>query len=274
MFKNEILFEMKFYRMEQLLQELATKVLETHEEQLTTCKEEFERSIDELKSKLSSYETQLTEVHAKEKQWLTERAHLQATIDELNQYKKVSLVKNLSTAVDNLKRENETLKKQPASAPAAPTAPATPASGQKPKIEVKSKPATAVAPAPAPAPVPVEVPAPEPEVVEESEPVPEPDATEATETEPEEQVLDLMPLDLDGAVYFHDPETNDLYEVIGDPDNGEVGDIIGKLKPIMANGKEYMLNTVTQKFYNISSEGHLLNKAGEVKGGKAVFNKK
>lgn len=267
--------------MEQLVQDLATKVLQQHQEELVSHKEELEKSFDEvLKAKVASYEERLAEAAAKEKQWLTEKTQLQALIDELNQYKKVSLVKNLSNAVDNLKRENETLKKQPATpAPVPAPAPASAsASAQKQKVEIKSKPAEVVSapaavvapaavpvPTPAPAPAPAaHEPEPEPEVVEESEPVPE----------AEEQVLDLMLLELDGAAYFHDSETNDLYEVIGDPDSGEVGDVIGKLKPIMANGKEYMLNTATQRFYNIDEEGHLLGKAGEVKNGKAVFSKK
>jgi hypothetical protein len=292
--------------MNKLIQDLVAQSLELQSKQnniladLTNAVQDQELLIAELTSKLSETSRVTSEFSEKERSWLTEKKQLQETIDDLNKYKDVSLVKNLSVALDREKRQNSVLQNQQKAAGAAGASGASAHGLPKPSIQPKSKhdtesthtskttttnttvatsgtskqtqssPAPVTAPSPAPAKVVVEpapAPAPAPSSAQLNEIIVE-------ETDENEEVLDLNFIELEGKGYYHDVEKNNLYEVIGDPESGEVGDIIGKLRPITIKGKDYLLNTVTNRFFIIDQEGQLADtdkSAGSIINGKAKF---
>lgn len=219
--------------------QLIKKAFEDHSQTIDALKYSFSQTLAKLKS---DHEAQIASLTEKLSNSNAKCEQLTAQNDELNKFKDVSMVRNLSSAVETLRRENDTLKRgKPSPSPSPPTV---------------DKPA-------APAPTPTQLPAPPPT------PLPA-----APVDEVNEEAVDFELLELDGSRYFLDPRGGDLYEVIGDPEEGLVGDHLGQLKNITLRGKEYVLNTATQRFYGSTDSVLESSPAGRIENNKAIMYKK
>jgi len=111
------------------------------------------------------------------------------------------------------------------------------------------------------------------------EPTPEepaiaPPSTPASPTKDDDIEMELVYCELSDNEYFLDLNSNDLYEVVGDPDDGQIGDVLGKLKNIKIRGKNYIWNTHNTVYYNTNDDGEILEEAGVITNGKAKPHKK
>ena len=247
--------------MEQALNE----ILVLHKNELL---KENQLLVDQLKEKNQDQVENLTQQLAEqvalfkvEKQkWETERDQLVNKITDLKQYADVSMVKALSRSLESKKRENEHL---------------TRLLGEKQKIEFKPKKNAAAEEQPA---VTEEAVADEEEAEEEEEVAADEDAVaeeeeEVAADEEEEDEVELVFIELGDNQYYLDSVNNTLYEVVGDPDDGDVGEQLGELKTVMLRNKEYIWNDHSNKVYHTNEEGEILAEAGYIKNGKAVLKK-
>ena len=95
--------------------------------------------------------------------------------------------------------------------------------------------------------------------------VPAPPVPPQTDAEIE---IELDLLDLGNYKYYYNPATHDLYEILED---SEVGSTVGKFKPIIINGKPYILETIHKHIYRSDAEG-VISKVGYLKNQKTIFN--
>lgn len=256
----------EFHRQALSEKKYLTESLETKLNQAQSNEERLQKEVNALTNQVSALKSALDELNSKYQHDVTE---LRAKVSDLEQFADVSLVKSLEKTLDSTKRENDLLKK-------------------KQKIDLKPKPAIETKPAPPPAPseaqpAPSE-PQPAPSPVEPQSPAPTPAPPEPQPAPPEPQSpppaqpeddiieQEIVLLDLGNEeYYFMDAANNSLYEVIGDPDDGNMGEYLGDLNEITIKNTRYLLNTHSNKFYHTNDDGEILEQAGTVANGKASF---
>ncbi len=93
---------------------------------------------------------------------------------------------------------------------------------------------------------------------------------EKSESEPEDEIeLQLVTLSNDS--YFLDPETNELYEPLGQ-NQDELGKLLGKIKKITVRNKAYYQETIYNNLYSLNDHGEFSH-VGKIADKKAYFNK-
>ena len=91
---------------------------------------------------------------------------------------------------------------------------------------------------------------------------PEPEVNEMPAVSEDEDGLTLVLLELDDGAWFFNEANNEMYEIIGSPDDGDVGEVVGKLQSVTIKGRNYVHNTANNSLYNTNSDSEILDVAG------------
>jgi len=204
---------------------------------------------------------------------------LEKDLQDMQQYRDVSLVNKLTIQVDQLQNENLQLKKrQRLQGSSEPEQSMRSTRSQAPASEsLRSRP---------PAPLPAHEPEPslrseataKPTKYEESErqsqmpmPMPPPERQMAQEVPDEEEPLpDLYLVKLKSGQYFWEPETGNLYARISDEEASDM--IVGKIKTMRVRDRYYYQDTSDSNVYEYTASGDIGEHCGSIVNGKFVKN--